>query len=301
MISIFRLIRLPNLLIIALTLYFTKYFLIRPMIEISGAEVLFSKLDFFLFNLSIIFIAAAGYIINDYFDTKIDFINKPEKIIIDKKINRKHAIVWHVILSTLGILLGIYSAIRVGFPKLCLIHILSVGLLWFYSTDFKRMFLIGNIVVAFLSGLIPIMAALFEPNKIFISFKYIAGYAIFAFITSLIREIIKDMEDVKGDAALNCKTLPVVLGIKTTKTIIVTIVLATMLLMGYIQSMQFRAHDLISFWYFTITIQLPFAILIYLTLKAENQQHFHRASTITKIIMFTGVLSMFIFYYSLLA
>ncbi len=299
MISIFRLIRLPNLIIISLTLYFTRLFLIKPMIEISGTEIKLSNLNFFLLNVSIVFIAAAGYIINDYFDTKIDFINKPEKVIIDKKINRKHAIVWHIILSVIGVLIGFYLAFRVGMPKLCLIHILSVGLLWFYSTDFKRMFLIGNIVVSILSGLIPLMAALFEPNKIYISFIYIIGYCAFAFIISLIREIIKDMEDIKGDAILNCKTVPVVLGIKVSKSIVISISLATMLAMGYIQSMQYHSNDIISFWYFMITLQLPFITLLYLLIKAESPKQFHTASAITKIIMLTGVLSMYIFYATL--
>lgn len=269
------------------------------MIEISGAEMLFSRLDFFLLNLSVICIAAAGYIINDYFDTRIDFINKPEKVVIDKKINRKHAIVWHIILSAVGIVLGFYLAYKAGMPKLGLIHFLTVGLLWFYSTNFKRMFLTGNIIVAILSGLIPLMAALFEPNRSYISFTYINAYCGFAFIISLIREIIKDMEDIKGDAVMNCKTLPVVLGIKAGKFIVVFISLCTMIFMGYIQGMQFRSHDLISFWYFTFTLQLPFIILLYLLIKAERPKQFYVASTITKIIMLTGVLSMYIFYATL--
>ncbi len=299
--SIFRLIRLPNLLIIALTLYFTRYFIIRPMVEISGGEILLSPLNFFLLNLSIIFIAAAGYIINDYFDTRIDFINKPERVVIDKKISRQNAILWHIILSSAGVLLGAYLAFKVHIPKLALIHILSVGLLWFYSTDFKRMFLIGNLVVALLSGIIPLMAAMFEPNKMLISFRYIAAYALFAFVVSLIREIIKDMEDMKGDAALNCRTIPVVMGTRITKIIVVIISLITMGMVAYIQEMQFRSQDFISFWYFTVTLQVPFLILIWMIIKAEQPKQFHTASTITKMIMLAGVLSMFIFYYSLLA
>jgi 4-hydroxybenzoate polyprenyltransferase len=299
--SIIRLIRLPNLLIIALTLYCTRYFLIRPLVELGGAVLKLNPIDFLLLNLSVIFIAAAGYIINDYFDTKIDFINRPDRLVIGPKISRKKAILWHIILSALGIVLGFYLAFRVGVPKLGVIHLLSVGLLWFYSTDFKRMFLIGNLVVAVLSGIIPLLAALFEPNRLFISFKFIMAYSLFAFITTLVRELVKDMEDIKGDGSMGCKTVPIVLGFPTTKSIVFILSFMVMVFIGYIQYLQFISKDLISFYYFLLLIQLPFLLFVFFVFKAKEQQQFHSASTTIKIIMLTGVLSMFVFYYSLLA
>lgn len=302
--AIFKLIRLPNLLIIALTLYFTRYFLLRPLIELSGAEMQLSDLDFFLLNISIITIAAAGYIINDYFDTRIDFINKPEHVVIDKKVNRKKAILWHIILNVFGVLIAVYLAIRVAFPKLALIHILTVGLLWFYSTNFKRMFFIGNLIVALLSGIIPMLVVLFEPERILFTpyfrtnLNYNIAYALFAFVVSLIREIIKDMEDVKGDAAVNCKTIPVVVGIEITRYFTLFLSLIVMFTLSYIQREQYQSHDYISFWYFTIAIQLPLAAVIYFLIRAQSPRMFHIASTLTKVTMLGGIVSMYVFYYT---
>jgi 4-hydroxybenzoate polyprenyltransferase len=300
MISIFRLIRLPNLIIIGLTLYFTKYFLIRPLVELAGSELKLSNTDFFLLNLSVIFIAAAGYIINDYFDTKIDFINKPERVIVGKSITRRYAILWHVLLSFAGVSLGFYLGYKSGMPKLGLIQFLSVGLLWFYSTDFKRLFLIGNLVVAFLSGLVPLIAALFEPNRYFIEVRFVLAYCIFAFIISLIREIVKDMEDVKGDSEMYCKTLPVVWGIRASKYTVLFLSFITMALLGIIQYLQFKTNDMLSFWYFTLLIQVPFFVFFYMIIRAGEQKEYKRASLLIKLIMLTGITSMFVFYYSLL-
>lgn len=301
LLNIVRLIRLPNLLIIALTLYFTRYFLLRPMIEINGWNIKLSNFHFLLLNLSVILIAAGGYIINDYFDTKIDAINKPYKVVVGKGITRRSAMLSHIILSTLGVALGAYISFKVGLPKLALIHVMATGLLWFYSTDFKKMVLIGNIVIALLSGIIPLIAALYEPNNIYVTWRFVFGYCIFAFIVSLIREIIKDMEDAEGDAAENCKTLPILLGIQPAKYIVIALSLITIAGLAYIQYGQLLSKDYISFWYFSLAIQIPLFALIIQLLLARYPKHYNFASTLSKIILLAGVLSMYVFYYSFLA
>lgn len=303
-----KIIRLPNLILIAITQYFVRYFL---MVEYFYDGRIYSKrnleytlgdFDFFLLVLSTILVAAAGYIINDYFDTKIDRINKPDRVVIDKGLKRDKAIYLHWILSSVAVLIGFYLAWKIGYLRFGLIHVLSVGLLWFYSTTFKREFLIGNLIVAVLTGMVPLIVGIFEP-KIYetshSSFNFILGYGFFAFIVSIAREIIKDMEDIKGDAALNCRTVPIVMGVKGGKIISSVFLVGIMVFIGYLQSDQYKLGDMMSFWYFLLALQLPLIFTIGLTLSAKTKKDFHLAVLFAKGVMAAGVFSMLIFYYSL--
>ncbi len=107
-------------------------------------------------------IAAAGYIINDYFDTRADLINKPTRVVVGVAISRKLAMILHLVLNVMGVGIGVYLAFYVGLPALSLVFMLSTGLLWFYSTNYKKQFLVGNLTVAFLTALVPLMVVLFE-------------------------------------------------------------------------------------------------------------------------------------------
>ncbi|MGI8892557.1 MAG: geranylgeranylglycerol-phosphate geranylgeranyltransferase [Bacteroidia bacterium] len=258
--------------------------------------------DFFLLVLSTLLVAAAGYIINDYFDTKIDRINKPDRVVIDKGIKRDKAIYLHWILSALAVIIGFYLSWKIGHFKFGFIHLLSVGLLWFYSTTFKREFFLGNLIVAALTGMVPLLVGLFEP-KIYegshSSFSFILGYSFFAFIISMAREIIKDMEDIKGDAALNCRTIPIVLGINGGKIIAAIFLIGIMAFVAYLQVTQYTSGDMMSFWYFLLALQVPLLFTIGLTFSAKTKKEFHLAGLFAKGVMAAGVFSMLIFYYSL--
>ena len=319
MFSFFKLIRFPNLLIIALTMYLVRYCLfveytmgstttgmsIEIIRELGWIDFTLNGFHFFLLVLSTILIAAGGYIINDYFDTKIDIINKPEKVIVGKTIKRRTAMMLHILLNAVAVMIGFYLAYKIGNYKLGLINLLTAGLLWFYSTTYKSTFLLGNIIISVLSALVPVVVGLFEP-KIFQAenflksyFGYVLGYAIFAFVVSLIREIIKDMEDMEGDKNAWCRTLPIVLGIKTSKIIVVVITLITMAMLAYIQRLQYISNDTISFWYFMTALQIPFAALVFLVIRAKEKRNYAMASLLSKGIMLTGILSMIVFYFSL--
>ena len=205
LISFIRLTRVGNLFIIAFAQYFTAFFLMK-----QGALV-FSDFKFFLLSVSTVLIAAAGYIINDYYDIKIDFINKPDRVVIGKSITRRYAILFHSVLSGLGVLIGAYVSLWVG-----AVNIISIFLLWLYSNLLKRLPFVGNLSVAFLTGLSLVLVDLY-----FHSGNYmIYIYANFAFFMTLIREIIKEMEDLKGDNSFGCKTLPIIWGIRKTKQMI---------------------------------------------------------------------------------
>jgi 4-hydroxybenzoate polyprenyltransferase len=311
MIAFLRLIRFPNLLIIAFTQYLMRYAIIQPMLGVYGFELELSDFNFFLLSLSTVFIAAAGYIINDYFDTKIDRINRPETVVVGVSVKRRVAIGAHLVLSLLGIFLGFYVGYEVGFFKLGIIHFLATGILWFYSTDFKKQSFIGNIMVALLSAMVPLLVPIYdvpalnmahadliiETGENFnIIFKFIGGFALFAFLMSLIREIIKDIEDYKGDEAFGLKTIPIAYGIKKAKNITLGLIVITILTLGYIQFRQLEFGDRYSFFYLFFVIDLPLVYLAWRLKQAQSSEEFHAASTLTKLIMILGILYSLLIY-----
>ena len=293
-----RLVRWTNLVFIALTqvLFYTCVY--QPLFGSGNVKTLVWLI------IASVFIAAAGYIINDYFDLNIDQINKPEKNVFDKNIHRRWAILWHFAFSFFGIAA---TAIAVGFHKwyLILANIVCVLLLWFYSTSFKKQLLIGNLVIslltswtvlflffAFTSPRDAIMGSTPQTIKFFrVSFLY-AG---FAFIVSLIREAAKDVEDMEGDAKYGCRTLPIVAGIRATKIYITvwTAVLIAALAILQLYVLQFG-------WWYAMAYSILFVILplIYFLqklYKAYDPKAFAAISKWSKLIMLTGILSMIFF------
>ena len=314
--KIIELIRLPNLLIIAFTQYAMRYLIMEPLLPSASFSLQFSNLHFFLLVMSTLFIAAAGYIINDYFDTRTDRINKPDKVVGGVSVDRRTAMTLHTIFNVIGVCIGIYLSIHIGIISMAFIFFLAAGLLWFYSTNYKRQLLIGNLTVAFLTAMVPLIVVLFEIpmlNKEYgtimlqynSSFNYIfiwvAGFSIFAFLTTLIREIIKDTEDFEGDAAYGMKTLPIVAGISLTKTILSLLITGTVFLLIFIlvKFIIFSGErtDYISLAYFAAFLIIPFFVLLTLILIAREKADYHRASLLIKIIMLFGVMYSFVVYY----
>src|SRR6056297_2955401 len=160
--SFLSLIRLPNLLIIALTQFAMRYLIVEPLLPSPSFTLQFDDLHFMLLVMGTIFIAAAGYIINDYFDIRTDRINKPAKVVVGETIDRRTAMILHSLLNILGIGIGVYLSLHIGILALSFIFFFTAGLLWFYSTNYKRQFLIGNLIVAFLTAMVPFIVVLFE-------------------------------------------------------------------------------------------------------------------------------------------
>lgn len=313
MIAFLKLIRLPNLLVIAFTQYMVRWCLIYPILKTRGFELQLRDFHFFLVVLSTVMIAAAGYIINDYFDVRIDKVNKPERLIIGKGVKRRVAMGAHTVINVIAILISLYVAHAIGAWKLGLIYFICALGLWFYSTTFKRQFLIGNIVIAVFTALVPLIVGFFELIPCYttylsidydISFKdiiqLILGISFFAFITTLLREIIKDIEDSEGDREYGCQTMPIVIGKNASKTIAIIISLATMGCLAYIQLNLWVSQDILSYNYFILALQIPFGFLIYKIAKAETKQEYRFAGNTTKFIMLMGVCYLFIFAYTLL-
>ena len=311
-VNFIKLIRIQNLLIIAATQYLLRYFIIKPLVEADGFELVISHLDFFLLSLSTVLIAAAGYVINDYFDLKIDRINKPEKVIIDKYIKRRVAMGAHVVMNTLGFFIGLYVAYAVGNWNLAFIQIFAILSLWFYSTNFKYDLLAGNVIIAMMAALIPLMVGLYEVPllnrdlqimysqmlEVFdYNFNKIAfwtiGYAIFAFFMTFAREITKDMADIEGDEAYEATTLPIKWGMTAAKSI--ASFFYVLVIVGVITVQQIILPDKITLGYIVIFICLPLVYNIYLTFKSSERKQFLRASNLNKAISLFGILYALLF------
>ena len=309
-----QLIRWPNLLIIIATQYLMRYAILDTMlkniyvyvnsetVKVPDMELQLSDFQFLLLVMSTVFLTAAGYVINDYFDTKTDKLNRPDRVVVGKLISRRLTMTIHLVLNGLGVVLGFYLAWSIGMMFLGFVFLLVSGLLWFYSTTYKRQFLIGNILVAFLTGLVPFMVALFEIpllmdeySAIMIDFDinlnhilvWIGGFSFFAFITTLIRELVKDMEDFEGDRAYGRRSLPIVLGLNVSKIIVSGLILITLSALFVI--VIFFLNDPITFIFMLVALLLPMAFLIFWLWKAKSRKAYHIASILTKVIMLSGL------------
>jgi 4-hydroxybenzoate polyprenyltransferase len=294
--AFFQTIRWQNLVFIVITQTLFYCCVYQPLYSTTGD---FGQLTWLI--VASVCIAAAGYIINDYFDLNIDGINKPQKNVINTVISRRWALVWHLGLSFGGILA---TALAVGWSRwyLILANAIVVLLLWLYSTSFKRQLLIGNIVISLLTAwtvLILFFAevsfrqAFGSADALTVKFFRIAFlYAGFAFISSLIREAIKDVEDMEGDRRYGCKTLPVVAGVVATKiyTTVWIVVLTGALIILQLYILQFG-----WWWAVVYCVTLVIMPLFHLFRKhfiATTTVDFAYLSRLTKWIMLAGILSM---------
>jgi len=319
-VAFLRLIRIQNLVIIAATQYIMRYCIIYPFLKINKFELQLNGFHFFLLVFSTVLIAAAGYVINDYFDTGTDRLNRPDKVVIDRSIQRRLAMLLHFFLNFNGIAIGTYLSLYIGVAELSLIFMFAAGLLWFYSTNYKRQFLIGNVVVSIMTSIVPLLVILFEmpllnakyglimlqhqANFNYIFF-WIIAFSFFAFLTTFLREIIKDIEDFEGDSAYGMNTLPIIIGRKNTKIIIVSIILLSLVILTlvFIRFLLYRgiSLDYLTSGYFLLFLVFPFLLLLYRIIIAQKKEEFHIASQITKFIMLAGILYSFVVRYIVLS
>jgi len=312
-ISFFKLVRLKNLIIIALTQLIIKFSLINPFLD----NFILSNNQFYLLVLATIFITASGYIINDIYDVRTDKVNKEESIIIGKSITSRDAITWYIIFNFLGLGLGVYIAYVVKQPYYSLIFIYCIFSLWAYSKQMKTSFLYGNLQVSLLTALSIFNVALFDiiPNGInknngeIMILRIILFYALFAFIITFIREIIKDLEDMEGDKKIQAKTLAITYGIQKTKWVSLIFSIFTFLGVAYFQYFQYSIASSefeyeISIWgvnkiaiIFAFFIQFLFLFLGFKIYTSKLKNDFYFISQLCKFIMIAGILSIPLFTY----
>lgn len=298
MISILHLIRYKNLLMVFLSMFLTKYFLIESFISTP----LLSDIDFIILTISILLITMGGYLINDIYDIESDKINKPDKVYITTIISIKNGQFLYFLTSITGLILGLYLSVNKNLNHLSGYFIVTVIILFVYTKILKKLPLIGNVIVALLVSL-PIFLV-YEFDHSMISIKDIFDnlflsiiiffYLLFAFLTTLIREIIKDLQDIKGDNKLKLKTLPIMIGKKRTINFLIflSFLLQLLLLLVLIDSFK---NDQYLILFFLITLSFLVAYLIYkLRVPFKNNQY-QLLSSLMKIIMLMGVLSMTVF------
>ncbi len=303
--AFFKLIRWPNLVFVALTQILFYLFVYTPMlsVEVSNNQ---NNLFILLVTASVL-IAAAGYIINDYFDVQIDAINKPNRIVIGKIIKRRWAIILHWLFSGIGILLSVYISYKTAIWLITIINIISVFALWVYSAIFKKKLLSGNIIIAALTAW-TILAVYFFVGAKMVSlngwndaynvfnerkfFKLALLYAGFAFVMTLIREVIKDLEDMEGDRKYNCKTMPIAWGVPASKVFVAVWIIVAATTLFVIQIYAWQNGKWIAALYFIATIILPLFYLLKKFRYAVTTSDYATLSTIVKIIILAGIISM---------
>ena len=215
--------------------------------------------------------------------------------------------VFHIVFNSVGILSGILLAWKVHSLYLGIIFIVGSGILWFYSTTYKRQLVIGNVIVSFSTGMVPVLVLLFELPLL--SSRYgsiidamgvnasqlagwILGFAVFGFLISVIREIVKDTEDFEGDQAYGMQTLPIVIGIRWTKVILFGLIL--IFIAGLVCVYLFHLRYNIALFYLIIFQLLPVAVISIILYRAHSKRNYQKISTILKIMMLTGISFAFI-------
>jgi len=306
-----KLIRYKNLIMITLMMLLIKLCSVDPMLKIFNLQPTFTWLDFVFLTLALTCVAAGGYVINDYFDIKTDRINRPDSLIIGREVSSATATTYHICLSIAGCVFGFLVSVRVGFWPLSLVFPFLVGLLWFYSTAYKGMFLVGNLVVALMIGIVPLLPSVYELRGLIIDNPPIVqeggldpylilnisiGYAVFAFVTTLIREIIKDMEDIEGDSMQGCRTMAIVLGPTPCKVILSTLIISTIAALVY--AYLYHVNEPSSGIFIGVALILPLLFLLYKVIAAKGKDDYHKCSTIAKIIMVLGMLYLFLVWYT---
>ncbi|MFA5814362.1 MAG: geranylgeranylglycerol-phosphate geranylgeranyltransferase [Bacteroidales bacterium] len=299
----FRIFRLPNLLMVAATMYLMRWSVIKPLLGVYGIDLQISEPAFLGLVLSTVLITAAGYVINDYHDVRADQINKPKKVVVDIHVSRRLALFLHWLLNFIGVSAGVTFSIIYHVPWMILIFTGAPLLLWYYSVRLKHMLLAGNLAVSLLTATVPLLVILFEypllarnyrfdpvffPHGLIAILIWVGAFAFFAFMTNLIREIIKDAQDIEGDRELDSQTLPISCGLKKTKGVIIVITVFTALVLGFFFLTYLK--DWISLAYYILALLLPFAFLIIRTLKSSDTRDFNFLSQWVKLIMLLGLL-----------
>jgi len=308
-----QLIRYKNLLFLAFIQFVMQQLVIAPLLQKYGFEYITPDYSLLLLILATICIAAAGYVINDYFDIKIDRINKPDKQIVGVVITKQQAMLLHQLLTGIGVVCGLLFAFSLRSFTLAFLFIVVPGLLWFYSASYKRQFVTGNLIVALLAGLSVLVVGIaavadlkhtyadlvFQTTIPAEIYTWIGGFAVFSFLLTFVRELVKDMQDVEGDREMECRTVAIVWGENKTKLLIYSLVIIVIGLLLGVSIYYIPFENSLSFRYVLFGLILPMLAFCYLILKAKTIESLRSAASFLKYIMLLGVLYSFVFYFLL--
>ena len=289
-----KLIRFQNLVVMVLIQYLIRFTLIIPK---YGKVNVLSELYFALLLFSILLIVAAGYTINDYFDIKVDSENKDEHVIVGRTIKRRIALVIHFILTSVGLILGFYITYKINQLVISIILIVCAYILWIYNLKLKRIFFLANLIVAGLSVIFVTSIAIIE---ILLNYNHKASVdsiatllviAAFAFILSLMHEIIKDLRTMEGDKKYKIRTLPTVWGLLKTKEFLKWLSIITAFIISVLAISKFKTN-LTALSYAFIFLIGPLFLLNIWVYKAQDRIDYERISKLNKFIIFTGIMSL---------
>ncbi|WP_456437208.1 geranylgeranylglycerol-phosphate geranylgeranyltransferase [Psychroserpens sp.] len=296
---ILNLIRYKNLLLIVLVQLLIRFALFEPF----QIEVKLNLLGYSLLILATLCIAAAGNIINDIYDIETDTVNKPNKVIVGKSISEKTAFNLYIVLNVIGVGLGFYLSHSVGKSPFFSIFVIISAVLYVYASFLKQTPVIGNIVISLLVamsilivGIFDLLPVITEGNRTtqITFFRILVDYAVFAFLINLIREMVKDIEDIDGDYNAKMNTLPITIGRDRANYIALAVSLLPIAAVIYF-IVTYLYKQQIAIGYFLAFILAP---LIYATIKmysATSKRHYHHISYVYKIVMLLGMLSLLLY------
>ena len=308
--DILRLVRWGHLLFLGALIWLMEKWVAVPVLN----QVAFGEqLPGYVLTLLIVAtvsIAAGGYVINDYFDIKIDRINRPDQLIVTRSVSKPVAVRLSVSLSAIGTLCGIAAAWLLRSMSLAIVFVLIPGLLWFYSSSYKRLFVIGNLTIALLAGLTPFIVAMANVAQLKLQYAlilpyiplehdlyaWLGGFALFAFLLTWIREIVKDLQDQMGDRELECHTLPIVWGELWTKVFVTALFVVTLSLVAYlwyaVLPFPHTWHHL-STRYIVFGIVIPMICSLVLLWSAKIPSDYKTCQQVVKFTMLLGMLYSF--------
>jgi 4-hydroxybenzoate polyprenyltransferase len=302
-----RLVRWSNLLFLAALVWVMEKWVATPILVKAAFGEQLPGYMLLLIILATVLIAAGGYVINDYFDVKIDRINRPDEVIVTRSISKPAAMRLSMILSSIGIACGIAVAVLLKSLTIGILFVLIPGLLWFYSSSYKRLFMIGNLIIALLAGVTPIVVAMTNVAVLQLRYEtilpyttlvhdiyaWLGGFALFAFLLTWIREIIKDMQDQMGDRELECHSMPVVWGEKWTKVFVTGLIVITLAIIGHLwwHILPFpTAWTNLSTRYIALGIVTPLLCSVWLLWSAKIPSDYKVCQQVVKFTMLIGML-----------
>jgi 4-hydroxybenzoate polyprenyltransferase len=288
----------------AITMFLVRFYLIKPPLEMVDVALASDILSFTLLVLAMLLMSAGGYVINDIFDMDIDSVNHSEKMIIGRSIKLSAAklLYWILNLAALGIM--IFLSITMANWQLLIIMVMLAGLLWFYSERYKRQILVGNLVVAFVASAGITIVWLFEffnlqkDTSVFVEATramplmsgLVFAYVLFAFLSTIVREVVKDIEDMEGDQRFGCRTFPIVYGEVPSRNLAAGLLIILIIMIGFWQYILFLKDMKSAFSVLFIALGIGIAALIRLAFS-DKKEHYTTVSALLKLLMLAGILS----------
>lgn len=309
--NIMQLIRWSNLFFLGALIYVMEKWVVVPILDDVAFGEQLPWYIVLLIAVATILIAAGGYVINDYFDIKIDRINRPDQLIVSQHISKENAMRLSISLSGVGMACGLVVAWLLRSSTIGILFAIIPGLLWFYSSSYKRLLIVGNVTIALLSALSPMMVAIANVAQLQLKYSsilpyttlehdiyaWVGGFSLFAFLLTWIREIVKDLQDQMGDRELECHSMPIVWGNTVTKIVVTALIVLTTALIVWLwySVLPFdRTWSSFSTRYIVLGILIPLWGALWLLWAAKIPSDYRTCQQVIKLTMFLGMLYSFV-------